>query len=420
MISLIFFLLYFYVIVKILQDPSWSVVGLFAFIICEKTSYEYIPFGVDFLLILNVITALSFILSHLIIKKSKIYLNNTIFIFLAIYVIYIAVSSFSTFYFDGTRSWALTYIQSLIMVIVISNTIRNFSQLYNIMLWFIIFGFFATFVYFMKMGSSIFEQEIEGSNTYGRLFLILIIFSYSFYKGGVQNRILRYGSMFLIIYFLFALFLCSSRTSQLILFFLIFYYGIKDYRLNLFYLVGLFSVATILFFLLPEVFVFKILRSFDDSSFQNGSGDTEYNSIGSNVRLLLWNACFDMLNDSSWLLGIGVGNYRYLMPQYIPFLNTPVSHPHNSYFSVLVESGIIGLILFLYFNYLTLKSFFTFRNLSNNQNRRILEAWFLSFVVFLIGGLTKHDHYDKLLFLFIGLASSLKNFKHKYENFVSY
>jgi O-antigen ligase len=417
--QVIFFILFGLIILKTLKDSSWGVVGLIAFILCEKTAQEYIPFGNGMLVILNIVTGISFILSYLMVKGNKFNKTDSIVNSLFLYILFIAISSFTSFFFDSTRSWALTYFQSLIMVILISNSVRNFEQLYKMMLWMIIFGFASTIAYFNKMGASLFEQEIEGSNTYGRLFLILIIFSYSFFKGGIQNKFIRFISVFLILYFLFALFLTGSRTSFLLVLMLVFYFGVKDYKLNVNFLLGVFGLVLGLYILMPQGYVDSILLSFDDSTYQGRSGDTEYNSIGKNVRLLLWSASFEMLDDTNWITGIGVGNYKHLMPEYLPFLTNQVSHPHNSYISVLVESGLIGIVIFLYFNYLTLTSLFSFRHIKNNRNSRILEAWFLSFIVFLIGGLTKHDHYDKLLFLFMGLASCIKYFKDEDETLVS-
>ncbi len=402
-----------------MKDPSWGVVGLIAFILCEKTAQEFIPFGNGMLVLLNIVTGISFIVGHLFAKENKINVPDSIVKSLTLYILYIGVSSFTTFFFDETRSWATTYFQSLIMVFLISNSVSNFNQLYKMMLWMMIFGFAATYAYFTKMGITIFENEIEGSNTYGRLFLILIIFSYSFFKGGIQNKLIRGISIFLILYFLFALFLTGSRTSFLLVLALVFYFGVKDYKLNISFILSIFGFIVGLYFLLPQEFVDSIFLSFDDSTFQDRAGDTEYNSISNNVRFLLWDASFEMLDDTNWLLGIGLGNYKYLMPVYLPFLVNQVSHPHNSYISVLVESGIIGLVIFLFFNILTLKSLFSFRLIKNKRNSRILEAWFLSFIVFLVGGLTKHDHYDKLLFLFMGLASCVKYFKIEDEPIVS-
>ncbi|OYU96741.1 MAG: hypothetical protein CFE21_00185 [Bacteroidetes bacterium B1(2017)] len=419
MFQIIFFLLFGFIIIKTLEDPSWGVVGLIAFILCEKTAQEFIPFGNGMLVLLNIVTGISFIVGHLFARENKINVPDSIIKSLVVYILFIGVTSFSTFFFDSTRSWATTYFQSLIMVFLISNSVKNFDQLYKMMLWMLIFGFAATFAYFTKMGKTIFEQEIEGSNTYGRLFLILIIFSYSFFKGGIQNKFVRTISIFLILYFLFALFLTGSRTSFLLVLFLVFYFGIKDYKLNIGFVLALIGFVVGLYFLLPQEFVDSIFLSFDDTTYQGRAGDTEYNSISKNVRFLLWDASFEMLDDTNWLIGIGVGNYKHLMPVYLPFLVNQVSHPHNSYISVLVESGIIGLVIFVYFNFLTLKSLFSFRLIKNIRNSRILEAWFLSFIVFLIGGLTKHDHYDKLLFLFMGIASCVKYLKVEDETVVS-
>ncbi len=61
-------------------------------------------------------------------------------------------------------------------------------------------------------------------------------------------------------------------------------------------------------------------------------------------RLAHWQAALNMASASPWL-GIGVGNYEVVYPDYrlINWLE-PLGHAHNYYLNILAEAGIIGLL----------------------------------------------------------------------------
>lgn len=63
-------------------------------------------------------------------------------------------------------------------------------------------------------------------------------------------------------------------------------------------------------------------------------------------RLAHWQAALNMTNTHPWL-GIGMGNYEVVYPQY-RLLNwaEPLGHAHNYYLNILAEAGIIGLLAY--------------------------------------------------------------------------
>jgi len=62
-----------------------------------------------------------------------------------------------------------------------------------------------------------------------------------------------------------------------------------------------------------------------------------------------WQAALDMLSDHP-LLGVGIGNYVPVYPAYnLPGWEDPMGHAHNHYLNVAAETGLLGLVAYLWF-----------------------------------------------------------------------
>jgi O-antigen ligase len=108
------------------------------------------------------------------------------------------------------------------------------------------------------------------------------------------------------------------------------------------------------------------------------------------------------------LFGVGIGRYSEVLPYYgwdlIPlrFLN---STAHNMYIALLSETGIVGFGLFLSMITFTFHGFVTAKKHLEGKDSTLVNFWMIVFIVMLIGGITKTDQADKLLWLVIGLSS---------------
>jgi hypothetical protein len=420
MFSALFAILFGVTFILTLRNPFWGVVAQMGFILAENTAGPYVPFGAYIIYAINGVTGLSFFFQLTGKWKGRINKIDAIQKTLMVYILYIILTSFHSFFFDSTRNWGSTYFQSLIMVFLLSNSIKSYSEYKRIIVGLLVFGFFSFLTFLLTTTGQIGQIEIEKSNSYGRLLLILIVFCYSLLKSLPAGSKKWSGILLsLILFFAACIMFTNSRTSIIMLGLLIVYFGFQDYKFNFsFITISVTSVLVLLLFL-PSGFIDSIFESFLDETYEGGSGTTEYNSITNNIRLVLWEAGFRMLNDDNWFLGIGVGQYKHLSLKYIPILSIPLSYPHNTYISVLVESGIFGFIIFSRILFLSFKQLRKYRFIKNNENRRIMQAWFIAFVIFLIGGLTKHDHYDKLFFLFLGISSSLAAIQEREKSTLS-
>lgn len=401
------------VIALTFYQSFWGVVGIFGFIFAEKLAGDYVPFGDRFILLITLITGFSYLTRDVIGKGRKMKVNNDKIKILLIYIFYLAISSLDTFFTDITRNWALTYFQSFLMVILIANTVRSFEDVRKIMLGIIVFGFFCTLNYIIENWNQIFQEEIDGgANTYGRLFLIIIIFSYSFIEDLRKFKLKHLTLIGIILIILIGLSRTGSRTSFVLLIGLTVYSLLNIRKIYISQIIIGLGLLIVGYYIIPSDVINNIILSFNDASYEGGGGNSKFNSVSQNARFFLWNAGFEMLNDHNWIFGIGVGNYKHLILDYLPIFRVPYSHPHNTYISVLVESGIIGLTIFTYVVYLSFASLKKYKKVINSSQKKIMESWFLAFVIFLIGGLTKHDHYDKLFFLFIGISIAFDNMRN--------
>src|SRR5574341_769984 len=118
------------------------------------------------------------------------------------------------------------------------------------------------------------------------------------------------------------------------------------------------------------------------------------------VRMGLWQTSWNMIKDKP-IFGIGPGNFSKDFDIYkVPREYDTIAHPHNDYLNVWVNSGIIGLLayLFLWFSFL--------RRLAKNFTISISVITVL--VGFLVAGLFQCYYTDQevamLLFFILGLG----------------
>jgi len=103
------------------------------------------------------------------------------------------------------------------------------------------------------------------------------------------------------------------------------------------------------------------------------------------------------------LFGIGIGG---TLSGEVLMINVP----HNSFISVLVETGIIGIIFFLGMILQAYKSLFRLAKASKDQlGLSLPQVWLLVLIVWGLTSIANSQHYDKLLYLMIGMSVALRH-----------
>jgi O-antigen ligase len=65
-------------------------------------------------------------------------------------------------------------------------------------------------------------------------------------------------------------------------------------------------------------------------------------------RMAHWQSAVGMWTDRVWL-GVGIGNYAAVYPRYaLPLWPLPLGHAHNYYLNVAAETGVVGLLVYVW------------------------------------------------------------------------
>lgn len=126
------------------------------------------------------------------------------------------------------------------------------------------------------------------------------------------------------------------------------------------------------------------------------------------VRGALWEAGLEMWSDAP-VTGVGPGQFSVLLDDYasddLPAAYREIG-PHSIVLSLLTESGLIGTMLFGGMIVSALSGMIRAQRQLPPGTRELSRAWLIVLVVILVGGLTKNDEYDKLLWVSLGVSGS--------------
>ncbi len=162
-----------------------------------------------------------------------------------------------------------------------------------------------------------------------------------------------------------------------------------------FILVGLLGLVALYFVLPPEIIErFTSIGNLQDSS-------TSY-------RVSIWLGTIAMLRDY-WFTGVGPGNtaFNLIYPAY-SFNTVAAPHAHNLFLQLTCDTGIVGLVLFLF----VVGSFYreTFSAFARQKDRRIkihLAAVAAAVSGFLLQGLTDYSFYNSRVTLIFWVVIAL-------------
>ncbi len=148
-----------------------------------------------------------------------------------------------------------------------------------------------------------------------------------------------------------------------------------------------------------------------------------FHDLSGRLRLNIWQGAWSLLKTSPFL-GVGLGGYQNLVPQFQQpyyFQDKLISvethpYPHNFYLALWLELGFLGLLVF----WGILVKFFVsiFRRIKNNpSSKRFLLAVAGAMIVILIHGLVDTPYFKNdlsvLFWLIIGLSVLPNHFKNQ-------
>lgn len=128
-------------------------------------------------------------------------------------------------------------------------------------------------------------------------------------------------------------------------------------------------------------------------------------------RVSIWKGTLKMLSDY-WFSGIGVSPdaFSKIYPDYsLPGIEA-APHSHNLYLQIWTETGILGLLIFLVFVFLLLRSCFTFyshKNYERTPMKLMSMACMSGIIAVLAQGMTDHIWYNYRVFAAFWLMAGL-------------
>ncbi|MBZ0292919.1 MAG: O-antigen ligase family protein, partial [Anaerolineae bacterium] len=130
------------------------------------------------------------------------------------------------------------------------------------------------------------------------------------------------------------------------------------------------------------------------------------------TRYELWDTAIRMVQDKPFT-GVGINQFQRNVLAYSDPLSSTVvvTGAHSIYFSVLAETGVVGFVL--YMGMVGSSLIYAVRaafRMQNEDLKNLAYLWFVALVLLLIGGITKQDQHDKLLWLVFGMCTGMNYF----------
>lgn len=306
---------------------------------------------------------------------------------------------------DDDRVWLFTFVQLLILAWLGGRLLDTPKKHYVLMAVYSLVAVISA-IYAIQQGfvGETIKESIRsgglagGANAAARYYAVGVVFLY-FLQKIAQQRILRLLSWLGIGILVYGTLVTVSRTGLLLLVAVVGMLMIQRWQ-------GRGRAQGVIVFLIAigVIWVFadnvlSIARSILPAV-REGT-----DTVG--VRYALWQAGLRMWQASP-LWGVGIGQY----PRYLPLFGGDLLSPrylglgaHNMYIQVLAETGAIGLLLFLGFLGTALYNLWHTAT-GKNDRAPLAQTWLVILLIMLLGGITKHDHYDKLVWMCAGIGIS--------------
>lgn len=327
-----------------------------------------------------------------------------------LFIGWIFLSNPKAAWFNYDRSWLFTFFQ-LWVLLWLAGELLDTPQKHHVFMWIYSIVTVASALVAIQQGSIGENVDAssralglaEGANSAARYFVVAMIFlNYlrTVEKGGFPRFFAALGT---IITF-FGVFFTVSRTGILLIFVALgmtfFLNTNSKYRVQL---IIIFAFSVLGLWYLSDNIV-SIVRSIIPSIVEGT--DT------AGLRYALWQAGWRMWLHNP-LRGVGIGMYprqlRYFGQDLMAPLYLKGAVAHNTYVQILAETGLIGFVIFLLLLIKSLQNILR-ADMAGNENSTVLRnVWLIVLVAMLLGGLTKTDYADKMIWLVIGVSVYFKD-----------
>jgi putative inorganic carbon (hco3(-)) transporter len=320
-----------------------------------------------------------------------------------LFIAWIFISNPRAAWFGIDRNWVLTFFQLWILVWLTSELLDSPGKQHVFMWCFAIACAVSAVLVIQQgqIGSTIADSIRAGGladqpNLSARYFIVSLIF-FAYLNRTATSRLPRFLAIGGVIVTFIGVFFTLSRSGILLLMVAVGLQIIWGQRQKRSYgLIVIFILASILMWLVSDKII-DIIRSILPS--------IQYGTDTAGIRYKLWQAGWAM-----WLAhpiqGVGIGMFSQQLRFYAS--NLPPHYwslgPHNTYVSVLSETGIVGFGIFLTILAVSIKNYLLPDKNNDNKTASLRFAWLTAFLIVLFGGITMHGNTDKLLWFLIGMS----------------
>lgn len=398
-------------VVGAIWRPDWCLIVMFALLPLVDVLPD-IPYATSIVSVLGGVAFLGALLHHVVRGKSLLHQPKS-WVVLGIgflFVLWITLSHPYTISEGGERNWLFTFIQLLVLLWLVGMLLQKPEQQQLLMVLFAIACIVSAAVAISESSlaatraSSVRSAGLfDGLNLAARYFVIAFVFLV-YLLANNKKRVIRWFLLLGMGLMLVAVAYTLSRSgialmviAIALIIFRVLHAGGKRTLLYL-------SIVLLLgLFLVPETFWQALVSSITGREYVSLRART--NSIQSNVRFDLWYAGFRMWLDHPFA-GVGIGQFTKNLFAYLPAYSVIDKElgAHSMYVQMLAETGLIGFGLFMTLLWKTGKRLYVAGKPKGKELITIEYVWFVTFLVMALGGIFKNDHYDKMLWLFIGLS----------------
>lgn len=370
-----------------------------------------IPGFTSLISLLGIITLIGFLLHRAKDLNKPLFRLGAVHILGLLFIGWMYISNPQATWFGTTRNWFFTFLQ-LWMLTWLAGELLDTSDKHHVFMWVFSIASIVSAVLTIqsgRIGENIYSSLrasglADNANAAARYFVVSMVFLI-YLRTVMKNHLLRLLANGGIIAIFLGVFFTVSRTGILLLVaaigLMILLNPGRKYRFQIFFI----FIITLLGLWFLSDNITGIVSSIVPSIIQGND------TIG--LRYHLWQAGWRMWLDNP-LQGVGIGMYPEQLINYardtVPIIYLiPGLVTHNMYIQVLAETGIVGFSLFALMLMISLRSLWNTGKVGNDNMLFLRNAWFIVFLLMLLGGMTKSDQIDKLIWLVMGISVFFRN-----------
>lgn len=340
-------------------------------------------------------------------KTKPLFRFGPVHVIALLFLVWILISNPQAAWFGTRRNWVFTFAQLWILLWLGGELLDTPKKQQTLMWIFSIVVVISAYLAILQghIGENV-QNSIRGSgladgvNAAARYFVIGMVF-FNYLRSVSNKKIIQWITIAGMSLSTIGVFFSTSRTGILLVFIA---FGLlillNPYGKNKVRLLIILAIITLFVYFLSENLI-QYLGSIVTNVVQR------QDTVG--YRIELWKVGWEMWS-SHIFQGVGIGKYSEDFHLYAPYrvvakLFAP--DPHNTYVQVLAETGLVGFVIFILLIFKSLQNIWRSCRSDDKASIELRNVWLIGLIVMLLGGLTKTDTTEKLVWLIMGVSQNL-------------